>query len=512
MSKEHVRLAVVGIVIVLWATSLFALTPQTVWTRTYGGTSADAGTSVQQTSDGGYIITGLTWSFGAGGEDVYLIKTDASGDTVWTRTYGGTGNEGGVSVEQTSDGGYIIAGWAFAPGAAWADVYLIKTDAGGDTVWTRTYGGADADIARSVQQTSDSGYIAVGETRSFSADSIDVYLIKTDAGGDTVWTRMYGGAGHEGGTSVQQTSDGGYIIAGYTSSFGAGQNDVYLIKTDTSGDTVWTRTYGWTGWEDGYSVRETSDGGYIIAGVTNSFGAGGSDVYLIKTDASGDTVWTRVFGGTISDDAMSVHQTSDGGYITAGTTWSFGAGSSDIYVIRTDESGNLGWKRTYGGAIGESGECVQQTADGAFIIAGATGSFGAGLSDVYLIKVREHKWTAKDVKFGGPPAPGRGDEETVVAFSNEMSTRLALHGNAPNPFSEGTVIRFDLPEQGEVNLSIHDIQGRLVKELVSEVRPPGSHSVVWDGRDFFGAELSAGIYFVRLRSGGKIAAGKVVAR
>jgi hypothetical protein len=508
MSKQHVRLSVAGIVIVLWATSVFALSPQTVWTRTYGGTSADAGTSVRQTSDGGYIITGLTWSFGAGGEDVYLIKTDASGDTIWTRTYGGTGNEGGVSVEQTSDGGFVIAGWAFAPGAAWADAYLVKTDASGDTVWTRTYGGVDADIARSVQQTSDSGYIAVGETRSFSADSIDVYLIKTDAGGDTVWTRMYGGASHDGGMSVQQTSDGGYIVAGYTGSFGAGQNDVYLIKTDTSGDTVWTRTYGGTGWDDGMSVQETSDGGYVIAGATNSFGAGGSDAYLIKTDASGDTVWTRAFGGAISDDARSVHQTSDGGYIIAGITWSFGAGSSDIYVVRTDASGDMVWKRTYGGAIGESGESVLQTADGRFIIAGATGSFGAGLSDVYLIKVREHNWKAKDMKFGGAPAPDR--REPVVAFSNEAATRLSLNSVAPNPFSQGTVIRFDLPEQGEVNLSILDVEGRLVRELVGEVRPPGSHSVVWDGRDLSGAEVSGGIYFVRLELGGKVATGKVV--
>jgi hypothetical protein len=481
-----------------------------VWTRTYGGTGGEFGLSVQQTSDGGYIISGKTSSFGAGSDDAYLIKTDASGDTVWTRTYGGTGSEFGNSVQQTSDGGYIVAGETTSFGAGSGDAYFIKTDASGDTVWTRTYGGTGWDDANSVQQTSDGGYIIVGDTDSFGAGSYDVYLIKTDASGDTTWTRIHGGTEGDTGWSVQQTSDGGYIIAGDTDSFGAGSYDIYLIKTDTSGDTVWTRTYGGTGVELGASVQQTSDGGYIIGGMTNSFGAGSYDAYLIKTDASGDTVWTRTYGGTGLDGGGSVQQTSDGGYIFAGYTSSFGAGGDDFYLIRTDASGDPVWTRTYGGTGEDAGVSIQQTSTGRYIIAGYTDSFGAGSYDVYLIRVREHNWKAKDVKLPLPPSPGPGKGEPVVALSNTVPARLVIHGSAPNPFSEGTVIRFNLPEQGDVNLSIHDVEGRLVRELVGEVRPAGSNSVVWDGRNSSGRAVQAGIYFVRLESGGRVAAGKII--
>ena len=315
-----------------------------IFQKTYGGTSYDYGESVQQTTDGGYIIAGWTYSYGAGSYDVYIIKIDAQGDTLWTRTYGGTDYDYGYSVQQTTDGGYIIAGWTASYGAGGYDVYLIKTDAQGDTLWTRTYGGTDYDYSYSVQQTTDGGYIIAGFTGSYGANpdsTSDIWLIKTDSLGDTLWTKTYGGTSDDHGLSVQQTTDGGYIIAGVTNSYGAGGYDVYLIKTDAQGDTLWTRTYGGTDYDCGSSVQQTTDGGYIIAGVTNSYGAGGYDVYLIKTDAQGDTLWTRTYGGTDYDCGSSVQQTTDGGYIIAGVTNSYGAGGYDVYLIKTDENGNI---------------------------------------------------------------------------------------------------------------------------------------------------------------------------
>jgi hypothetical protein len=265
--------------------------------RTYGGSGDDIGSSVQQTTDGDYIVAGSTYSFGTGSSDVYLIKTDPSGDTLWTRTYGGSDIDYGYSVLQTTDGDYIVAGETQSFGAGPGDVYLIKTDPSGDTLWTRTYGGNGHDWGQSVQQTTDGGYIVSGQTNSFGPGQADVYLIKTDAVGDTLWTRTYGGSGRDYGSSVQQTTDGGYIVAGGTYSFGTGGKDVYLIKTDPSGDTLWTRTYGGSGDDIGSSVQQTTDGGYIVAGRTDSFGAGGYDVYLIKTDPDG-------LVGTYEDDSQ----------------------------------------------------------------------------------------------------------------------------------------------------------------------------------------------------------------
>ena len=360
---------------------------QTNWARTYGGTGDDEGYSVQQSTDGGFIIAGYTNSFGAGGHDVYLIKTDSQGDTLWTRAYGGTADDEGNSVRQTSDGGYIIAGFTYSFGAGTADVYLIKTNASGDTLWTRAFGGQDHDFGYSVQQTTDGGYIITGYTQSFSAGYGDVYLIKTNAWGDTLWTRTFGGQDNDEGYSVQQTADGGYIITGITASFGAGAHDVYLVKTNAQGDTLWTRTYGGTNEDEGYSVRQTADGGYVITGYTESFGAEGADVWLIKTNAQGDTLWTRTFGGPSDDVGHCVQQTSDGGCIITGWTASFGAGAPlNVYLVKTNAEGDTLWTRTYGGQGWDVGNSVRQTSDGGYVITGSTASFGAGDGDVHLIK------------------------------------------------------------------------------------------------------------------------------
>jgi hypothetical protein len=361
--------------------------PQVEWEKTFGGARDDRGFSVQQTSDGGYIIVGSTRSYGAGGADVYLIKVDANGNMQWSRTFGGTGDDGGYSVQQTSDRGYIIVGTTASYGAGGFDVYLIKVDANGNMQWSRTFGGTGDDRGFSVQQTSDGGYIIVGMTESYGAGGQDVYLIKVDANGNMQWSRTFGGTGDDWGYSVQQTSDGGYIIVGTTASYGAGGFDVYLIKVDANGNMQWSRTFGGTGDDWGYSVQQTSDGGYIIVGTTRSYGAGGQDVYLIKVDANGNMQWSRTFGGTGNDGGFSVQQTSDRGYIIVGSTASYGAGGYDVYLIKVYANGNMQWSRTFGGTGDDWGYSVQQTSDGGYIIVGWTASYGAGGFDVYLIKL-----------------------------------------------------------------------------------------------------------------------------
>jgi len=366
-----------------------------LWTCTYGGANDDIAYSVQQTTDGGYIVAGWTRSFGAGDSAFYLVKTDDSGNPLWTRTYGGAGQEEARFVQQTTDGGYILAGWTNSFGAGAEDLYLVKTNSSGDTLWTRTYGGSGSDYACSVQQTADGGYIVAGWTCSFGAGGSDFYLVKTDGAGDTLWTRTYGGACGDWANCIQQTTDAGYIVVGCSNAFGPYTEDFYLVKTNSSGDTLWTRTYGGSGRDWGSSVLQTADGGYIVAGTTRSYGAGLDDIYLVKTDGSGNPLWTRTYGGAGEDIGACVQLTSDGGYIVEGHTRSWGAGLYDFYLLKTDDSGNPLWTRTWGGANDDAAYSGWQTTDGGFILAGLTGSFGAGSSDFWLVKT-------------GPDYPGVG--------------------------------------------------------------------------------------------------------
>ena len=452
--------------------------------RTYGGTNDDDGWSAQQTAEGGYVVAGNTSSYGAGNSDIYLIKTDAAGDMLWTRTFGGPAFDYCRSVQQTADGGYILAGYTSSFGAGFSDIYLVKTDSSGETLWTRTYGGAEDDYGYAVRQTAEGGFIVTGETHSFGSGG-NVYLVRTNANGNALWTRTYGGESGEFGCSVQPTTDSGFIIVGSTSSFGAGGSDVYLVKTDANGDTLWSRTFGGTNDDYGGSVQQTIDGGYAIAGYTWSFGAGDGDVYLIKTDVTGDTMWTRTFGGAGYDGANSVQQTTDGGYAIAGHTTSFGAGGYDVYLLKTDERGDTQWTKTYGGSDNEVGYSIQPTADGGYVIAGGTHSFGSGGCDVYLIKTD----SLGNVAVAEPKA------------SPTRAPALSLTCE-PNPCRGATTISLkpQASSSKRPTLRIYDAQGRLV--LFQTVR---ASSFI-----FHPSSLPSGAYFVRVDAGNEHATARVV--
>jgi len=315
------------------------------WNQTFGGGSYDEGYSVQQTNDSGYIIAGATLSFGAGDWDVWLIKTDEGGNEVWNATFGGTSVDWGYSVQQTNDSGYIIAGYTDSYGAGDSDVWLIKTDEGGNEVWNATFGGSDYDRGFSVQQTTDDGYILSGYTVSFDADGTgcDVWLIKTDSDGDKVWDKTFGGTGIPNkvdmGYSVQQCNDEGYIVAGETEIYFVAKSDVLLIKTDTNGNEEWTTTFGGSNADRGRSVQQTTDGGYIVAGWASSFGYGDSDVWLIKTDEGGNELGNSTYGYEeySLDWGYSVRQTSDEDYIVVGATMPDGWRCIGNNVLSTEE-------------------------------------------------------------------------------------------------------------------------------------------------------------------------------
>lgn len=333
--------------------------------KTYtAGTEAH---SVRQTPDGGFIVAGNK------SNDFCLIKTNANGDVQWQKSYGGTSFEHCETVACTFDGGYIMVGYTTSFGAGSEDGLIVKVDSTGAVQWAKTVGEASAERVWGVQQTSDGGYIITGHP-SVPFLSAQVYLMKLDAMGNALWVKHYGGPSWDSGAFVEETTDGGYIVYGATDSYGQGSYDVYMIKTNNAGDTLWTRTYGGTGLDVEGSGTQTSDGGYIVNGYTQSFGAGGYDIYLIKTNASGDTLWTKAYGGPLDDKGYFVQETYDGGYILTGRTKSFGGGNDDIFLIRTDEYGDTLWCMAYGSSGTEQGYTVYQTIDGGFIAAGVAGS------------------------------------------------------------------------------------------------------------------------------------------
>jgi hypothetical protein len=382
-----------------------------MWNQTFGGSDYDYGNSVQQTLDGGYIITGSTRSFGNGKSDVWLIKTDSQGSEEWNQIFGGSEYDGGHSVQQTTDGGYIITGYTSSYGYGSNDVWLTKMDSQGQEEWNQTFGGNDSDRGYSVQQTTDGGYIITGY---ISYD--DVWLIKTDSQGQLEWNNNFDGGydkdgsyGYDGGFSIEETNDGGYIVVGrrYSRSYFPAeadpysQHDIWLIKTYSNGSKKWDITFGDNGDNSGYSVQQTTDGGYIIVGVkgtVTSYEDWGviynKNIWLIKTDSNGNEEWNQTFGGSEWDSGSSVQQTTDGGYIITGYTESFGNGNSDVWLIKTNSNGNEEWNQTFGGSDYDYGNSVQQTSDGGYIITGTTRSFGNGNSDVWLIKTDSEGNTA----------------------------------------------------------------------------------------------------------------------
>jgi hypothetical protein len=462
----------------------FANPGDTLWTRIYGPNGNSAAQSVKQTADGGYIMAGSYYRNSAGEKDFYVVKTDSEGDIIWTKFYGGTGCEEAYSVQQTTDGGYIIAGLTIDFDENIFDYYLVKTDPDGDTLWTRTNGGNDYYDARAVQQTMDGGYVIAGMMAVRNNGLEDFYLVKTDAYGNMLWSKTYGGNNRDMGQSVWQNDDGGYIIAGYTNSFGAGDYDFYLVRAKSNGDTIWTRTYGGTQGDLAQSVQQTADGGFIVAGSTFSFGAGSADVYLIKTNADGDTVWTRTYGDTCNDWGYSVQQTMDHGYIIAGCSRLFYSEPHDFYLIKTDAFGNTIWTRRHDKGGNDVAYSVIQTDDGGYAVAGFSNV--TGVMNCLLMKI----------------------EGTVIGIEDDsemLPLTTTLHQSYPNPFNASTTIRYQLAADAEVKLSIYNLLGRKVANLVDTKQPAGKHEVRWDASGF-----SSGIYFYKLTAGEKSTSRRMV--
>ncbi len=449
---------------------VFSTTAQITFEKTYGGNGTDVAFSIQQTSDEGYIIAGSSQSFGSGLWSVYLVKTSITGDTLWTRSYAGVGNNQGYSVRQTSDSGYIVAGITESYSRK---VYLIKTSSYGDTLWTRSYGDTDAQ-GYSVKETSDGGYIIAGTVWS-STTSYDAYLIKTNASGDTLWTKTYGGSDRDVAYSVLQTRDGGYAFTGYSWSFGDSAYTAYLIKTDALGRPLWIKTCGRIRFTLGTSIESTSSGGYIVGGMIDSLGngQGHQHPYVIMADSLGDTVWTKIYSRDGPGLTPDLKRTMDNAFIfvASGTGPSGPSGSSTL--VKINPLGDTIWTRRYDGIFARS---VQQTTDGGYIFAGNTLPIGTGSGDFYVIKTNE-----------------LGIVTTVTKDAGTWKlTNYALSQNFPNPFNPTTTIYYEVPKTSKVTLEIFDILGHTIATLLNETQLAGEHSISWNA-----LEYPSGIYFYR---------------
>ncbi|MGB8217186.1 MAG: hypothetical protein WCE94_07785 [Candidatus Methanoperedens sp.] len=418
------RIAVGITILVILLSGGAGAVPVEEWNKTFGGNNQDGAKYVQQTQDGGFIIAGDTKSFGAGGYDAWLIKTDYKGSEQWRKTFGGAGTDIVWSARQTSDGGYVVAGQTNSYGGK-DQVWVFKTDGSGNQQWSKTFGGNYGDLANSVQQTSDGGYIIAAYSSSCT-DSVkgSAWIIKTDNNGNQQWSKRFGGCGFDRADSLLQTSDGGYIFAGSTDSTetGAKGRTPWIVKIDSNGKWQWQQLES-LGYEF-TSIKQASDGGFILSGTLVPRGSY-DKAWLYKTDSNGNKQWSKTFGSGGIFKGTSVQLTSDGGYALSAVvnpnaeTTEDGvvyAGRSDSLLIKTNATGEKQWNLKLGKDGFDDIYSLQQTTDGGYILAGATDSYAVGWQDAWLVKV-SNEITPVTLTVTASPSIITAGDPTGVTFT-----------------------------------------------------------------------------------------------
>lgn len=404
------------IVILLLSYSCLGQAPSIEWQKSLGGSNSDYSYSIQQTTDGGYIATG--WSLSNDGDvtgnngsnDYWVVKLDNNGSVQWQKSLGGSDEDYSWSVVETIDGGFAIAGWSksndgdVTGNSGFQDYWIVKLDSAGNLEWEKSLGGSDEEYAFSIQQTMDNGYIIAGWSKSIDGDITgnngftDYWVVKLDSVGIILWQKALGGSGDDRAWSIQQTTDSGYIIAGSsTSSDGdvTGNNggfDYWIVKIDSIGNIEWEKTMGGSDEDEAWSIQQTMDGGYVVAGWTASndgdvTGSNGyRDSWIVKLNNLGNIDWQKALGGSSDDRAYSIIQTNDGGYIVAGGSASIDGdvtdnnGEFDYWIVKLNNVGSLEWQKSMGGSNQDIANSIEQTPDGGFIVAGGINSGNGDIS------------------------------------------------------------------------------------------------------------------------------------
>ena len=488
-----------------------------MWQETYGGTSVEYATCITNTFDGGFAVTGYTYSYGYGNSDICLLKLHHNGSLQWVKTIGGINEDISYCLVQSADSGYVLVGSTTSYGQnIYEDMFIVKLNSNGELLWARTIGANGSDIAYTLKQTDDGGYIVVGYSVTYHPLEYGLMIVKINDYGTIEWTKMAGKVGNNFlSPSVIQTPDGGYGIASTIDSV-IGGSDMCFMKLSNLGMLEWSCAIGGTDYDEAFSVCQTSGNGYALTGVTNSFGAEYPNLYIVKISNVGLLEWTRTFGGDNDDIAVSVMNTSDGGLTIAGECFSFGAGSIDMYIVKLDSKGRFIWNKTIGGSDMDFMRSMVRDNDGGYVAVGRTYSFGAGASDMYIVKM---DLLGNTCGYTGTPVPHIDSGGTLLqipvniynitprvispgpnisgwgGISNLCFTGLhpnssllpdsfSLHQNYPNPFNPVTKIKFDLPKHSNAKIIIYDFLGREVATLVNEQLKPGSYEVEWDGSGY----------------------------
>ena len=460
--------------------TLWAQAPDTIWTRVFGGDiSQDWGFSFVATGDSGFVILGATQKDNSL-EDLWIFKIDKNGHLLWSKTYGNPQSyyEIGRCIIKTKDDNFIVCGFCTRDHNDFN--WLLKFNSEGDTLWTRTCGisGLSAG-AWSVKEVENNNLVVLGITTSFPED-LGLSLNKVDSSGQTLWSKFYpNAASFVALPTFIVTKDNNYVLLSNVN----GPSDVLLLKTDSEGDTIWTRTFGGAGWQYGYSIVEAPDGGYIITGsadppVSQNY----QDLWIFKVGPNGDLIWSRTYGESAgSEIGYGIIRVPPDGYLIAGSRGIF---DSDIWIMRINSVGDTLWTKTVGGQNTDESYAALKTFDDGYLILGWSSSFG--FSNSWLIKLAQE------------PSFVQGSQEII-------STEYSIFQNYPNPFNPSTTIEYSVPHLTQVQVKVFDVLGNEIETLVNEEKPSGTYRVNWNA-----ANLAGAIYFYQLRTGDFIQTKKMI--
>lgn len=496
----------------------FGQAPAVQWQRSLGGSMADELFDLQRTADGGYVMTGYTTSQNGdvsqslGEEDVWVVKLDADGMIEWERSLGGSAHDEGRSIIQTSDGGFLVAGTTFSSDGDVTgyqgdrDIWIVRLDGNGNLLWQKSLGGPLREEGGYIALSPSGECYVAGSSKSNSGDltsnfgNYDLWVAKLNTTGDVLWQKNFGGSAEDWALGICSTTDGGVIVSGYTNSQDGdvtnnqGWSDAWVLKLAANGDLDWKRTYGGSLYDSGGSIQQTTDGGYIMAASSASNNGdllsnnGGWDMWVVKLDPLGVIEWQSSFGGTAIDIAKSVSQTSDEGFIVAGHSassngdFAVNQGNEDMWILRLDPTGALLWKRSFGGSTYDWAAAVQQTGDGGFILGGTTFSnngdvlFNNGFTDLIAVK-----FAAAD------------PSTSVIAKDSQFAFQLF-----PNPSEDLVFLDLQLDHSSQIRIGILDESGKELLHTSGAYHTAGAHRLMIPIRD-----LSPGTYHMKLQVDGK---------